>query len=484
MILQNISFSLRNNPNTKNFIKFIVGSTVIVIMAIILWPQKNYPQYQAIDTMTDYSMGNPYLSDSKLYGYNGLAFYSQELTGGSKPKVLYYSADLPKVSQIAWAGESGALVNFKTPLYSTAVERKLISIGEELTVSAESYTWYLDFNSGDIELFSTNKLEQGSVLYSKIRNGFYYYSYPAEQGEDQAGRSPLYVSFFDIKAKQYSSSSEALLTSQEYYLANCSTEEYILCIVAQDDRDNKTISINALDEKGKFSKLFTVPNKPIPTNDPDYFIVPTENNSQVEIRRLSTASSKILSLEFAEPNPTVFIDEGLDGNKLIYVLDNSLSKEPNKKGENQKYIYAAGELDPVSLSSSFRKYDIKIGEDKLKERFIASSNFSGSPIVTALQTFKGNTVLFTSKKIDYSFIKPLDEEKQKKLVESCMEDPSENVQYLSAARSFNILINYKLNVDQELSKFVECIESRNPNSMLGYEFVVRLYDPISRKFVR
>jgi len=483
MTYQNIVQYLINNPKVKSCIKVGIISLVLLSAVVLLWPQKDYPEYQAIDIESASSSGFPYVSDSKLYSYNGLTFYSQELSAGSKPKVLFYKSTLPKVSSIAWAGDDGALVNFNPPLYSTSVQRELSNMGENINSSTENYTWYIDFKTGELDLFDTDKIKSGSVLYSEKEGGFYFYRYVPEQDKDIKGRSAMTVGFYNIKSKEYKSTSNQVMTSQVYYLTLCGTDKFLTCIVTRDDKDDKKITLSGLDSEDKFSKLISTTTNILPTSNPDYFIVPLENNNQVELKRISTGASKELNLKFAEPEPIVYIGASGSTNKLpIYVLDNSLSKEPNKNGENNTYLYASGELDPVSLGTSFRKYDTYSGKDKFKERVVLNSGFSQESL-TILNTFKGKSFVFAPKNSNYSYLQSLDEAQEKKVLESCVKDPSKDLQYVSSVREFSILIDFKLNIEEELTKFVDCLVSKDSKALSGYSFSIRLVDPATGRFV-
>lgn len=96
--------------------------------------------------------------DNNLYFYNGVAFYSQDLSSNTR-KIINYSPSLPNIDRVYWS-EGGAILQFSemTPLDFTVINWGGQRQDAQSIANAQGFSrsdlgrvaWYLDFSTGDL----------------------------------------------------------------------------------------------------------------------------------------------------------------------------------------------------------------------------------------------------------------------------------------------------------------------------------------------
>lgn len=470
-----------------------------LVLAVIIYQflfSKDYPKYSVVRTGMKTGQSGVHLSEGQVYAYNGVAFYSTGVDSSTEPNILLSGVRLPKPKQIIWADEQGALVEFQPPFYSTELESKLRDLEvNPYSKGAESLTWYIDFSEGSVSLFSWDSLDPSKIIYSKQDEGFYYIE-PSDEEYDAAigAKMPYYLMFFSISTKESSPVSKRFLEASQMSLANCASS-FKTCFIAPNE-DGKSI-LKGFNAEGRIEKLFSAEGKLVPTNDPDYYLTfiteqgnedvseePVEPLKEIALTRVSDGKTELTGLKVLEDEGYATLLPEKDGKRSIYILNNSLTedklKNSGKEDEGRPYRYVSGELDVQSLKVKNKQYTAElIGEKGFFNDLVISSrglSVAGDNSYQVLSTFSGEAVLMVSSGLSQSTIKVPSQEEVKKAVSACVSNYDKVVQYFEENREFKILVDYRSNLSEKTSEFVDCLKSSNPMALYGYFFTLAPYD--------
>ena len=127
----------------------IVWLVFLAILAFLAFkPKTNFKQL-SLEPLQDLPSSYK-LEGQDLYSFNGLGFTKTNISTGEQ-EVLSSGYRLPRINNIVWAGDEGALLSFEGSFYYTKVQDELKTVGLNIDEITKKFTWYLNFKDGSLK---------------------------------------------------------------------------------------------------------------------------------------------------------------------------------------------------------------------------------------------------------------------------------------------------------------------------------------------
>ena len=407
------------------------------------------------------------LSDSvKIEGtttkvYNGNSFYTIDLVNNNAKKVIFTPEyRLPEVSTIAWAGEKGVLLNFKssvmyTPVYDYFVEHNL-------DITSDDYaTWYLDFSTGKLSLVDENILQDDTAHYSKKDNGFYYVPDLAFS-ETDVDRNVL--SFYSLESNTSTVVVDDFNVSVQS-MKDCDQPNGTICIVGRKNAEayGKYYVFSTSKATKKLSTVYTHQGELYETPLQDTYILLSE---PTDYQGTSTLYKKITTLNIKTNQKrdypgNVFggsVVVGVENNK-IYIID----------GHNNEVVWLNDGVFNGSSSVGSITSDKSYGLD---DGISIVPSQQGNKVLIA--SVSGNTYALSTEKL--TLPTAVSTEKSEELIGECLTQKSKI--YTTSERNYTILIEDDDSFSETLKKLKLCI-ANNPDNLVGYTYTYKGFSSVN-----
>lgn len=487
-----------DNRQTKFRLIMLIGLPLlflVIIVIVVLRPASNgssAPQYNLRSTNLTASMDYPYLNGSDLYTYNGLAFYktNMEASGSNATTtVLSKGLRLPTPSNIYWADSRGALLTFKESFYLTPVETALTGIGQTINDTTRSYSWYLDFASGKLQLVNRRPIVPGLAHYSKSQKGFYYIE-SAFPDENDNIASPLH--FFDISANRDQIVSSNLGVTDVRRLTECPTTDSTaknICLVARDSKDQKAERLYNVSHNGRRTQLLDSKGRLFPTNNPNIYIAVSRGEEAEKIQGSRNQEQADFTEEPAvlhnlETNVTRTLDFRVGGSNNItayfgdddnfYFIDSVVEDKSNEE-QPDAFVYRAGTIADGSASEL---RTVLFQDNTAFTGSLTSSNGYGNNGTSLLSTTNGGLMLF-AKSDSIVKLSGVDQQTVQATINTCKPTGFQDSQYFLDIRQFRVTFTADDSFANRIATFSDCMTKTNPSVITGYNFHFAGSDPIN-----
>ncbi len=472
-----------------------VATTIVLVLFIafivsLIFNRKSYQAFGPFTTPFSQTQNFSHLQDSSVYSYNGVGFYKLNLDN-NQITMLQAGSRLPLPSQISWAGDQGALINFSGSLYDTRVQEALAARGEPINKAAQLYTWYLNFKTNDLSFVSKYPVRKGLSVYNEQQNRIYYVpdyqAYLDKFRETELNLDKFSLNYYDVVANADKALVEDLKTVDVIGLFSCS--KMSICVITiPPDATTKTDVLSVSADGRTTVALDDFDGRVFASNNPALVVrVPNVSDTGIKdnYREVDAAEGEVFlyNLETKQENSLGFtlgnsaLITNFDGQDF-YVFDTNQFSTPGQ----QEHYYRAGVLSKKGKPST--KQVSITADDKNQSRTGVYLDFAsfGSNGRTLLAPVSGNLVLFG--KLDQaSNIKPAYSNEAKKLVAQCQVNSKPEYQYFDATKQFRILFPQTANWQAELNKFSACLSTKALDAMVGYNYQFSLTDPVSGRLV-
>lgn len=478
---------------SKRWVRAVTFSSILVMLGFIIYLVLNRKQFQDFGPFaTPFSASDNFsqLQNNAVYSYNGLAFYKLDL-GNNQTTILQTTGKLPQPSQIVWAGDQGALINFSGSLYSTRIEQALAERGEKVNEETQLYTWYLDLKTNEFRFVSKFPLQKNLSVYSSQLNGIYYLPDLAAFMDVVPDRfvdlNRFSLNFYDIASGSDKVIAKDLDTVDVVETFLCSERD--VCVITIPTQETSKTNVASYSSNGQVSPILDNFNGRIfSTGKPSLVItVPNaisyEVGSDVDEGASAEGPAKLYDIETKEEHELGFtvgnssvISNFVD--KDFYVFDTNQFAIP---GEPNRY-YITGLLD--KKGKPFTKLVDITALDKSESKTGVYLDFAsyGSGGKTLLAPITGNLVMFGP--IDQtSDISTTSSDEANTLVKKCQIEGNPELQYLSDSQLFRVLIPETPSWQAELDAFGSCLSGNALAAMTGYNYQFMLTDPSTGRIV-
>ncbi len=475
-----------NNPAAKKSLKkwFILGLglLLIVVMVIILRPKENFEQHRLIRTHLKQDTNFARLIGSDVYAYNGLAFYKINPKTGAV-EVLNSGKKLPTPGAVFWAESKGVLINFKQSFALSEVEKLLQARGLTLNEATKSYTWYIDFASGSINLVADYPVAPGLAYYSAADKGFYFIPNDdvrlsqIEHEEINTGGTSL--NFYSLETRQIKTISDDLGVVDISYLGACAEQGQKICFLGRDRDDTAKEKFYAVNQDNQKVPAAESSGRLFATSDPS-LLISTEGSGDSEdvsdssieeqvtyeetpamLKNLKEKSLKKMGFDIGDSDIIAhFETEG-----EFYLIDNSLL---SVTADNKTVSYRAGKIKQGGKISS-KLLPLVYGNNEPFSGGIINIASYGNGGETLLTTQDNSQLLLTNRDRANDFPK-IEQRKAQEIVTQCAKNSAQDNQYFGDDELFKIFFTDNQALSGNIKTFGDCLVKANPAALVGYNF--------------
>jgi hypothetical protein len=504
-MLQDIFISLRD----RGLLKWLVAGFAVILAAILISIilQPGYTRHSLTDTPFKASGTSfVHLDGSHIYSYNGAAFYKINVDAPDDITILSGGVKLPVPSNIVWAGDRGALMNFRESFTLTAVDRALQRADENLTESAMAYTWYFDFESESVHKVSEKPLVAGLAKFSPADNGFYYvpdlfFTPLSEAGDDFVDETPLH--FYDIDAKRDREVTGDLNLVDISSISPChDSSRYQVCIVARDEDDITNVRLFAINQEGQKEVLLESDSRLVPTNRPELFVTTPaipyddeddhdEDEDEEHTHRpgeydvpadISPGPATLHNLAAGTSEPLGF-DIGGEGIIAYFTSDEDFYLLNDESASLSRSVYHSGARS-IFGNLTTREFPLQFDDGTSYGNGFVNLPDYGDNGTVLLTSARGDMMLFSPRKSDFGRdLSRLSGGESEETVKYCIESRAESYQYFSDADMFRVFFTHDNSFNRNLRGFTECLADRNASVFIGNNFYFGALDSDNGRIV-
>lgn len=484
-MFQQITSLIRDNKALRLSLLAGAGLLMIIGLLVVLWPRPNYPQYQTQATGLNASRSFATLSGSKLFAYNGLAFFTIDTAQNNKLDILSRPGKLPAPDNVYWADDKGALMTFKASFISTTVEAALQAKGLEVNDETSRYTWYFNFKDSSLNLAYPGPISSGLAVYSQADGGFYFTSddsamldlVTADNNQSVPVTYKLY--FYKLATKTLSTVNESLGVTTIEYMAECRIGDQRLCLAAR-SIDNSKLGLYGVNTTGRVKKFFETGGRIIPTNQPNLFATTDQQPA---------TSNKNSQEDAAEPKNPLILRNIADGSKTALGFD--VATENIVLNFSGKSFYALIAGTPVDGRIANGYYSGEIKGQRVTSQLRLLSNSDKSPYQQGFINQSGygtnQTVLVTAATNDQFLISPKsatppmttipNPKVATQTVENCVKNNASTYQYFNDIRQFKVFFIDDASRSAKMQAFSTCLINTSAGQLAGYSYYFGTEDP-------
>lgn len=488
--------SNQQQPVTDRRITFLKWAAILIPLALVIVAifyfatRPGYVEFNVSTTDLESQKNFSYVHGTDLYAYNGMVFYKQNVTTG-EITVLSEGQRLPKPDDIYWANDKGALMKFSGSYALTAVEDHF-NVPEEsilLPEDVENYTWYYNFESGDLNYVTRASVVPGNTYYSEEDGGMYFIG---NDGVGPTTQTPLY--FYDTNRQELTELAFDLAVTDMTHVGPCPDNVEGACFTARDNEDtSKKRVYNVTPDSEEKKVLFETDAQLFATNNPNYYLTSdyaqeeeahshsgnysgpagdvssadASDDLPVVLRNISDDSSRTLDFTIGLAEPSFYFL----GDDRFYVLHS------NTANAEEKTIYRSGEL--TGDGSRSEEFTLTSG-GKPYEAVVNMINSQGGDGITLATNLEDRQILFTQSGSDMPEISVAtmpDAETAKRVVEGCAQSEGDQSEYYEEENQFILLTLADDNFQRRYEQYAQCIADENPEVFYGYTFQLAGYDP-------
>lgn len=479
--------SLAQNTFVKlgALILFVIG-VVFVVFNVFFQESVEMRSFHLLETHLTHNKNFGYLRNDNIYAYNGIAFYKINLAENNDTTVLYRNRKLPQPEAVYWANDSGVLLSFRESFLLSRVESELDERGLELNEDTERYTWFLDFENGELELVHQDPIEPGLVVYSRDKPGFYYVPDTFTGGEIATELSKP-IRFYNIQTDQSTRISNALEDSISH-LDECSELNFRVCFIAKNNNNPTETAIYGVDSEGQKTKIVQISGDIYPTNAPATFVMMHGKNTEArQTRQGHGVGADELPVSIFDATKDTRTDTGftMDSgssvltyfreNDMFYMLEN-----PLLAGDDYTEYRAAQRTDSDEIITGTR--NLTYADNTPFTGNVLDTVSYGSNGVSLLTTYSNSQLLFAPAG-SFERINVLDRERAENIVTSCSEPHAQEDEYYEENRLFRVFFTYNDQFSKNVRAFSECLRNTDQSVLVGYNFYIGALDPVNGRVI-
>lgn len=472
----------------------VFGLTAIIFIAglvFLLRPRSIEPtkEFKLARTNLQLRQNFGYLRGPDLYAYNGAAFYKKNLANDNLT-VLHSGSKLPNVSNMFWANDKGALMNFDGSFLLSRVEKTLLNNNSFVESATEGITWYMDFKTGELTQASKQPVTLRLAHYDQKANGFYfvpdYYNYqgPEVEGIDIYSENLLEIRFFDISRGRSKVLARNLDLSDIKALTSC--PGYKVCLIGRGIQNPQSERLYGLNENDQLKELINSGGRLFGTSRNDMYVaVGLGEDESTDTTEHSHDSEEHIpeDVVYSEEPAVLHKLQGSESIELGFDVGSSdlvtgfygeleyfaLTPQQSISGEDDDLdYYIAGRLDP-SFSGNPEVVEKPLlfeDESSFDEGLLSAVSYSISD--TLLTDIDGNQLLFTPGKPETLF--PADKTAAEMIVKDCSESAVKTRDYFEEEKLFRIYFNDNDNFENNIKRFSQCLGGSDFSQVATYNF--------------
>lgn len=464
---------------------------LLIVVVLNFLHQRNFKSYGLSTTPFSRTQNFSQLQGSAVYAYNGLYFYKVDLESGQT--TLLSSADnLPTPSQVVWAGDNGALLNFSGPLAGTSVEAALQNRNEPVNPATQLYTWYLDFKTGQLRFVNKVSMTKNVSVTASDGRGVYYlpdYSgFVSLLDEAELEATSQTINFYSVD-----DGSDQTITNKLDGLSSVSSmffcTNFVVCASGPGSDGGGSFKAIGISQDGSpQTVLENVPGRIFASNNPDFMVVTRSEVSGQQIDEedaeggMSPSQVFIYDLQAKQERELGFTIAGsslithFDGDHF-YVFDTLGFGEP----ASETVFYQTGVLSSKGKPSTKRmELQAKNTRDNAFIYLPLASHGSGSR--TLLNPVSGSSTLFSEVGTTNN-LQVLDSSAAEQLLRSCQVNGQPGIKYFDSRRFFRIAVPDDAAGSASFASFNTCLANKAQAAMVGFNYGAVLVDPVSGRLI-
>lgn len=484
--------------NKRVRLGLITAAGLVLLIGLIatLWPRTNYPQYQVGRTGLNSQQSFGHLVGSKLFGYNGMAFFSIDTKANNQMTVLSQPGKLPAPNAIYWANANGVLMSFSGSFSLTRIEDELIRRGMIVDAETQLYTWYLNFKDNSLHLVYPGLILPNLATYSATDKGFYFMPEQPSLG-DVAGDDPLRPSsdvesrkavyFFNTETKKVTALTEEIEAVNVSYIQECRIKGQRVCLIARGEADQTKQFVYGINAQGKATTLLQTSGLLAPTNQQHLFITAEMGTKPGDNEETHAHEEGDIETVDFEPSPAILhdlasntkIDLGFDiasedivaniQGDAFYVYDATTATDKVIGG------YHSGKLSGQQADSQHRQLLV---DDKPYESGFSGPVSYGDNGLSLMSGATNTQFLLAPKEVNAS-VKLLSPTEAEKKVTACVKQTAASHQYFQEEHQFRVFFSGEQDLGRKIQSFNNCQLKSLGNDVTGYTYYYGTQDPVN-----
>lgn len=479
------------SENKKARLGAVLILAIVLLVVIIGLFAFRKPESPYVLTDTDLTRQRSFATfiGDRIVAYNGAVFYAIDTKNNNQLHILSNPGKLPVPSDVFYADDKGALLQFKESFTSTRIEEALRARGDTLNETTKLYTWYLDFNTGNLELVHQGPIVAGMASYNTRSANFYFVPEDLSTIEFTQDNPLLITSRHELRRYTPGQSGSQLVVEDLRIqsietIVPCTAQASEVCLITRSDDNPRELRVMGVTGEGVVKTLLTSSGRLEATNRPDIFI--TTNNEQTEtiqdkdieeavdyaeadvvLRNTTTGAAIRLNLMIANEDVATYVTD-----RGFYLL----SAAPSTTGGNEsKYWVGTFTGD----SARTYEYPFMFKDRQTYQQSLVGTSGYGAGEKTLITGVDGVLRIFAPTDSVRAIERKSVAETERQVRDCAGPTGIASTQFFPDESTAKLFINDNANISATASAFNRCLIDQDDALLIGYWYYFGTQDPIS-----